>query len=89
VSFLERDAAWRAADDLFLLYHRPSGETHVLAPDLFAILRAIDRRPLDAAGVLAHLASEHDVEAEADSPLAIVSARLAELASLGLADVAG
>jgi PqqD family protein of HPr-rel-A system len=86
-SSLGRDVVHVPADDLFLLYHRPSGETHVLAPDLFAILGAIDGRPLDPAGVLAQLASEHDVEAEEGSPLTIISARLEELASLGLADV--
>lgn len=70
---------------MYLLYHRPSGETHVLAPDLFAILTAIENRPLDADGVLARLADEHEIEAE-EAPLAIVSARLRELAALGLAD---
>jgi PqqD family protein of HPr-rel-A system len=85
ISHLTRDAVWRAVDDLYLLYHRPSGETHVLAPDLFAILEAVDERALDAAAVLSKLAAEHEIEAE-EAPLAIVSARLAELAALGLAD---
>jgi PqqD family protein of HPr-rel-A system len=87
ISALARDAAWRAVDDLYLLYHRPSGETHVLAPDLFAILSAIDGRALDAAGVLARLAETNDIEAEGDEPLAIVATRLDELAALGLAEV--
>lgn len=82
-----RDAVWRAVDNLYLLYHRPSGETHVLAPDLFCILRVIDERPLDAARVLARLAEDHDIETEGDAPLAVVTARLGELAALGLADV--
>ena len=59
----------------------------MLAPDLFAILASIDERPLDAAGVLAKLAAEHEIEAE-EAPLAIVTARLTELAALGLADEA-
>lgn len=84
---MTRDALWRAVDDLYLLYHRPSGETHVLAPDLFGILATIDERPLNAAGVLARLAEDHDIETEGDEPLAVVSARLGELAALGLADV--
>jgi PqqD family protein of HPr-rel-A system len=84
---MNRDAVWRAVDDLYLLYHRPSGETHVLAPDLFSILQVIDGRPLDAAGVLAQLAEDHEIETEGDEPLAVVTARLAELAALGLADV--
>lgn len=59
----------------------------MLAPDLFAILSAIDGCALDAAGVLARLAEAHDIEAEADAPLAIVATRLDELAALGLAEV--
>jgi hypothetical protein len=59
----------------------------VLAPDLFSILRVIDERPLDPVGVLARLAEDHDIESESDAPLAVVTARLAELAALGLADV--
>lgn len=74
-----------AADDLYFLYHRPSGETHVLAPDLFAILKAIDGHPSDAAGVLAMLMAGHDIETEGDAPLTVVAARLGELAALGLA----
>ena len=57
----------------------------MLAPDLFAILKTIDDRPLDAAGVLAMLAAEHDIETEGDAPLTVVTARLDQLAALGLA----
>jgi hypothetical protein len=60
----------------------------VLAPDLFAILKAIDGCPCDAAGVLAMLAAEHDIETEGDAPLTVVTARLGELAALGLARAA-
>lgn len=87
MSAVSRDATWRAVDDLYFLYHRPSGETHVLAPDLFAILKTIDERPLDAAGVLAMLAADHDIETEGDAPLSVVMARLGELATLGLARI--
>lgn len=59
----------------------------MLAPDLFSILHAIDGSPLDAAGVLARLSEDHHIETEGDEPLAVVSARLDELAALGLADV--
>lgn len=58
----------------------------MLAPDLFAILSAIDRRPLDAPAVLEQLAASHDIETEGDEPLAVIAARLAELTGLGLAD---
>jgi len=79
----------RPADDLFLLYHRPSGETHVLAADALAILSAIDGAPGDAGAVLARLSAAHDVEVESGDAAAIVAARLAELAALGLADRIG
>jgi len=58
----------------------------VLAPDLFAILAAIDGVPSTAGDVVARLAAEHDLETEGDGPLAVVGARLAELTTLGLAD---
>ena len=83
---MRRDAAWHETDDVYLLYHRPSGETHLLAPDLFAILQAVDGEPLDASTVLARLAATHDIETEGDAPLAVIEARLAQLAELGLAD---
>lgn len=57
-----------------------------MAPDLFAILTAIDERQLDAAGVLAHLAERYAIEAEAGAPIEVISGRLAELTALGLAD---
>ena len=77
----------RAADDLFIAYHRPSGETHVLAPEMLAILDCIDGQPRDAAGIVAALAATHDIEVEGgDSAAAIVAARLDELVILGLAD---
>lgn len=87
-SSMSRDIAWHATDDLYIVYHRPSGDTHLLAPDLFAILGAIDGRPLDAPGVLARLAADHDIETEGDAALAVIDARLAELTALGLADAA-
>jgi HprK-related kinase A len=68
----------RPADDLFLLYHRPSGETHVLAADALAILQAIDGAPGDAAAVLARLTAGHELQVEAGDAEAIVAARLAE-----------
>ena len=74
------------ADDLFLLYHRPSGETHVLAPDMLAILAAIDGAPGSADEVLARLVRDHDLAVEDGDPGAIIAARLDELAALGLAD---
>lgn len=80
--------AVREVEDLYLVYDRRSGETHVLAPDIFAILGTVQGRTLTPAEVLAALAEAHDIEIEAGEALDIVAARLAELAVLGLADEA-
>lgn len=58
----------------------------MLAPDLFAILAAIDERPSSSTEVLAALAAGHDIETEGDDPIAVIGARLDELTGLGLAD---
>lgn len=81
------DMIVRAADGLFVIYHRPSGQTHVLEPVMVAILGALGEQPLDAAGVLAILGATHDLEAEpGESPLAVIAARLGELDALGLVE---
>lgn len=80
--------AVRGAEDLHLVYDRRSGETHVLAPDIFAILNAVEGRALTASEALAALAASHDIETEAGEALDIVAARLAELAALGLVEEA-
>ena len=72
-----------------ILYHRPSGTTHVVSPVVRAILEALDGRTLDAAGVLRAIEDSHAIEADAgQSPLAVIEARVHELASLGLIDEA-
>lgn len=58
----------------------------MLAPDLFAILAAIDGRPSTPAEALAKLAADHDIESEGDEPVTVIGARLDELTGLGLAD---
>jgi|GEM_PF-4694124 len=52
---------------------------------MFAVLEATEGDALDAPGVLAKLAATHDIDAE-EEPLAIIAARLGELAALGLVD---
>lgn len=72
-----------------IVYHRPSGTTHVVSPVVRAILEALDGRMLDAAGVLRTIEDRHAIEVDGDqSALAVVEARLHELASLGLIDEA-
>lgn len=78
----------RAIEDLHLIYDRRSGETHVLAADIFTILNAVRLQPRTPAEALALLAAEHDIETEAGEALDIVAARLSELTVLGLVDEA-
>ena len=73
-----------AAEGMTLLYHRPSGTTHVLLPPAPEILDLLAEGPADAATVAARIAEMFATEA-GDEPIAdIVAARLAELAAAGL-----
>ena len=64
-------------ETLTLIYHRPSGITHVVAPPVPAMLDALDR-PLSARGLAAAL-GHHDEEA-----VQLVAERLDELVETGL-----
>jgi PqqD family protein of HPr-rel-A system len=74
-------------EGLTILYHRPSGATHVLAPPAPELLDALGAGPADAAGIVARLAEAHDVTGE-DALEEIVAARLIELAAAGLVQAA-
>lgn len=71
---------------LTLIYHRRSGITHMMSDPVPEILAALDAiGPADASAVARHLSTRFDLEAEAAEDVqAIISARLAELALLGL-----
>lgn len=71
-----------ALDGLTLLYHAPSGTTHIVAPPTPEILAALRAGPADIAELLARLAARFDFEDDAAAD-AIV-ARLAELEDAGL-----
>lgn len=69
-------------DAMDLLYHRPSGITHVVAEPVPQILDALDQGPADAAEIVRRLAATHDLEGDdADDAIA---ARLAELEAIGV-----
>lgn len=84
------DTRWRAADpatlrrvilgDLTAYYHRPSGQTHVVAEPVPEILDKLAAAPLTVAKLLAALAASHELEGDE----AGLRARLAELADAGL-----
>ena len=72
-----------ALEGLTILYHRPSGVTHVVSPPVPELLAALAQGPADSAEIVARLSAEHDVAGE-DALEAIVAARLDELAAAGL-----
>ncbi len=56
---------------------------------MMAILTALGSAPADAAEIAAHLVRDYDLEIEDDADvLGVVTARLGELATLGLIDPA-
>ncbi len=70
-----------ALDGLSVLYHAPSGMTHIVAPPAPEILEALQTGPADIAELIARLRSRYELEEEADD---IVALRLAELEQAGL-----
>ena len=82
------DGRWRAApealrfetlDALTAVYHRPSGQTHLLAEPAPQILRVL-AEPMDAATLMARLSAEFAVEGDPKE----LRARIEELAEAGL-----
>jgi PqqD family protein of HPr-rel-A system len=66
-------------DSLTALYHRRSGQTHVVAAPVPEILDALSPGPLDVAALLAALGIDDDAEARL-----LIEARLGELVESGL-----
>ena len=77
------DLIWHDLDSMMLLYHRPSGITHMLADPVPAIIDVMDNAPLTAAEIAARLKALFDLETGVDAE-DIVIARLDELRTLGL-----
>ena len=69
-------------DGLWLLFHRPSGMTHIVAPPAPQILEALRLGPADAGEVLARMRAWYDLEGDAAADA--VEARLDELEAAGL-----
>ena len=70
-------------DGFTLLYHRPSGQTHMLVEPAPEILAALTQGNADPAEILRRLARDHGLDSEGDAE-AVIAARMAELADLGL-----
>lgn len=70
-------------DLLTAIYHRASGQTHLMASPAPEILQALAEAPLDAAALLAKLRADYDlVDADPDALIA----RLGELVETGLVE---
>ncbi len=72
------------AEGMTLLFHRPSGATHVLLPPSPEILDALADGPADAVTIAERLIARYGVDVEDASIEAVIAARLAELAAAGL-----
>jgi PqqD family protein of HPr-rel-A system len=70
-------------DGFAVLYHRPSGMTHVLASPAPELLAVIADDPADIAEIVSRLGAAHDLAGD-DALDAIVAARIEELEAAGL-----
>jgi len=66
-------------DGLSLVYHAPSGATHIVAPPAPEILAALGQGPADAAELLRRLHEAYDFDGDE-----AIHARLGELEEAGL-----
>ncbi|MDB5719093.1 MAG: PqqD rel PqqD family protein HPr-rel-A system [Sphingomonas bacterium] len=66
-----------------ILFHRPSGATHIVASPVPELLDALRAGPATAAEIVARLAADHDITGE-DALEDIAAARLTELEAAGL-----
>ena len=71
-----------ALDGLILLYHRPSGMTHIVAPPAPQILEALRLGPAEAGEILARMRAWYALEG--DEAAVAIEARLEELEAAGL-----
>nr|WP_243451484.1 HPr-rel-A system PqqD family peptide chaperone [Pacificimonas flava] len=68
-----------------LVFHRLSGETHILSPEAEAILHAVPMGGADGPAVVETLSVDFDiVSADSPGPDETILARLQELADLGI-----
>ncbi len=77
------DLIWHPLDSMTLLFHRPSGITHMLADPAPAILEVMADLPLTAAEIAVRLTAAFDLDPNPETET-IIRARLAELSDLGL-----
>jgi len=72
-----------ALDGVALIFHRPSGLTHIVAPPAPQILEALGEGDADPAALLERLKRDYDFDDSEDLEAAL-EARLTELETSGL-----
>ncbi|MDX3910343.1 MAG: HPr-rel-A system PqqD family peptide chaperone [Sphingobium sp.] len=77
------DLLIRTLDDITLIYHRRSGQTHMVMSPVPEILAAVGAGTVGAGEVLAALARDFDM-GDAEEALAAIEVHLDEMAALGL-----
>ena len=77
-----RDVRSVELEGLTLLFHAPSGMTHIVAPPAPQILEALRLGPADAGELLARMRAWYDLEG--DEAADAIEARLDELEAAGL-----
>ena len=73
----------RPLDGLTLLYHRPSGITHMVDSPVPEILSTLGEEPLAAESILDRLSRDYDLDGEGDA-LGLLIGHLEALCDLGL-----
>ncbi|MCH8684335.1 HPr-rel-A system PqqD family peptide chaperone [Pedomonas mirosovicensis] len=86
-SSLSRDCVVQPVDGLFLVFFRPSGQTHLLPVQSFALLELLDENSLSVPEIPAALAARYDVEPEVGIE-GVVERQLRELQAAGLVEAA-
>ncbi|MES2782359.1 MAG: HPr-rel-A system PqqD family peptide chaperone [Pseudomonadota bacterium] len=83
---IDKDAALmiEPLDLMTAIYHRRSGITHIVAEPIPQILAVIGATPETADVIAERLAAVFDLGKDVDAATEIISARLEEMASLGL-----
>ncbi|WP_336965050.1 HPr-rel-A system PqqD family peptide chaperone [Sphingobium aquiterrae] len=73
----------RPLDAVTLIYHRPSGQTHMVVSPVPEMLDALMAGPASTEELVARLALSFDLGAR-DEALPVIAAHLEELVALGL-----
>ena len=77
------DLIVRPLADITLIYHRASGQTHMVASPVPEILAALADGPLDSVALHARLTADYDMGDPADA-IAAIATHVDEMAALGL-----